>query len=75
MYHLYFCFIKETTSNEAQDSSVNFLKNVGESVAAFLGPLGKQFLSLYIFICKIYLFVKFANCPPYHKVILGGLKH
>uniref|UniRef100_A0A8C7E4F8 Sequestosome 1 n=1 Tax=Naja naja TaxID=35670 RepID=A0A8C7E4F8_NAJNA len=31
---------RETTSNEAQDSSVNFLKNVGESVAAFLGPLG-----------------------------------
>ncbi|XP_058025706.1 sequestosome-1 isoform X3 [Ahaetulla prasina] len=31
---------RETTSNEAQDASVNFLKNVGESVAAFLGPLG-----------------------------------
>uniref|UniRef100_A0A1W7RDI9 Sequestosome-1 n=1 Tax=Agkistrodon contortrix contortrix TaxID=8713 RepID=A0A1W7RDI9_AGKCO len=31
---------RETTSNEAQDHNVSFLKNVGESVAAFLSPLG-----------------------------------
>lgn len=31
---------RETTSNQPQDSNVNFLKNVGESIAAFLSPLG-----------------------------------
>ncbi|KAL8212053.1 UNVERIFIED_CONTAM: hypothetical protein K2H54_035864 [Gekko kuhli] len=30
----------ETSSNQSQDPNVTFLKNVGESVAAFLSPLG-----------------------------------
>lgn len=36
---------KTAPSNRAQDPNVTFLKNVGESVAAFLGPLGKQLLA------------------------------
>lgn len=31
---------EQAPSNRAQDPNVTFLKNVGESVAAFLGPLG-----------------------------------
>lgn len=31
---------RETASNQAQDPNVNFLKDVGESIAAFLSPLG-----------------------------------
>lgn len=34
-------FLEASTNSQPQDPNVTFLKNVGESVAAFLSPLGK----------------------------------
>jgi len=36
-----FVFLKTKAAGPSEDPSVNFLKNVGESVAAALSPLGK----------------------------------
>lgn len=33
--------LEASTNSQPQDPNVTFLKNVGESVAAFLSPLGK----------------------------------
>lgn len=38
---LFFFFFKFKASGPSEDPSVNFLKNVGESVAAALSPLGE----------------------------------